>query len=685
MSSRLAIDIGGTFTDVALECNGQTHTKKVLTSHAQPAEAVLQGTAAILREQAIDPASISLVLHGTTLATNAIIERRGAKSAFLTTAGHRDVLAMAYENRFEQYDVNIERPEPLISRRLRLPIYERMSGTGETLRPLSIESVDAAIEVLKREKIESVAIGFLHAYANGAHEEATAERVATKLPGIAICFSSQVCPEIREYERFSTTCANAYVLPLMSSYLNDLAARLRMIGCKCPFMVMTSNGGLTSLAMATKFPIRLVESGPAGGAVMASWKARELGVEHALSFDMGGTTAKICLIDGGAPLRSRAFEVDRRYRFKKGSGLPVRIPVIEMVEIGAGGGSIASIDRMQRLRVGPQSAGSQPGPACYGLGGVEPTVTDSDVVIGRLEPSRFAGKELVLQVEAAKEAIGTTIHSESSDWHDGARAIAEIVDENMASAARGHASEWGKAVADRVLIAYGGAAPIHAARLLEKLQCDYALIPVGAGVGSALGFLRSPVAYEVVHSRYMRLSAYDQSFIDDVLTTMRTEAETALTGTADLQDVIATATAFMRYVGQGYEISVPFDLEELSKEQFRTNFETAYETLYGRLLPKADIEIMSWTLTLATPVPEPIRITKQYEARPYDQAYREQTMIELQAVLNARCIDREKLSPGDQVNGPALITEPHTTTVVPSDFCVRVNHALDLMLQRTVR
>ncbi len=683
LTNRLAIDIGGTFTDVVLECGDDQFTRKVLTSHDHPADAVLRGIQELFNEHEVTPDSISLVLHGTTLATNAIIERRGARTALLTTEGHRDVLAMAFENRFEQYDVNIERPEPLIPRYLRIPVYERMSAEGVSLRALDMGSVDVAIKTLRRENVESVAIGFLHSYTNSAHEDAVAEQVADALPDVALSLSSQVCPEIREYERFSTTCANAYVLPLMSTYLHDLSERMAAMGIRCPFLVMTSNGGLTTLDTAVKFPIRLVESGPAGGAVLAAWKARELGVTKALSFDMGGTTAKICMIDEGTPLRSRSFEVDRRYRFKKGSGLPVRIPVIEMVEIGAGGGSIAQVDQLKRIRVGPESAGSDPGPACYGLGGELPTVTDADAIMGRLEAANFAGGQMVLDLEASNLAITTNIvGNEHQNPHDAARAIAEVVDENMASAARGHASEWGKTVAERVLIAYGGAAPIHAARLLTKLNCDYALIPVGAGVGSALGFLRSPIAYEVVHSKYMRLSTYDRSVVEDVVDTMRAEAEAVLTETTSELEVQVAATAYMRYVGQGYEISVPLDLEDLSIEKLRTNFEFSYEALYGRLLPKSDIEVMSWTLTLATIAKEPTLLDAISELTSYDAINREQELTEFDEETVAQCIDRVNLKPGHHVIGPALISERHTSTLIPSGFEMIVNRAHDLILRR---
>lgn len=644
----------------------------------------MQGVHDLLTAHNTAPESISLVLHGTTLATNAIIERRGARTALLTTEGHRDVLAMAFENRFEQYDINIERPVPLVPRHLRLPIRERMNGLGQILRPLSAESVQDAIDVLRDESVESAAIGFLHSYANAVHEEQVAEQVSAAIPDISLSLSSEVCPEIREYERFSTTCANAYVLPLMAKYLNDLALRLQDLGCRCPLMVMTSNGGLTTLSAAVRFPIRLVESGPAGGAMLAAWKADQLGIEQAVSFDMGGTTAKICLIDDAKPLRSRAFEVDRSYRFKKGSGLPVRIPVIEMVEIGAGGGSIARIDQLQRTRVGPQSAGSSPGPACYGQGGVEPTVTDADCALGRLEATRFAAGQLALDRQLAEQALEHQFGQETGDGQfASARAVAEVVDENMASAARGHASEWGKTVADRALIAYGGAAPLHAARLLDKLHCDYVLIPAGAGVGSALGFLHSPIAFEVVQSRYLRLSNYKPDIAESLLASMQEEANGVLADAVSALEVTQSATAFMRYVGQGYEISVALNLSDLSLAALQRQFDAAYLALYGRLLPKSDIEIMSWTLTLSSVPNKPEPLPETTAATTYDGPSRKQALIEVETSSEANCVDRENLAAGHTLRGPVLVTEDHTTTYVPSNFELTVNQAGDLLMRRS--
>ncbi|MFM8356677.1 MAG: hydantoinase/oxoprolinase family protein, partial [Gammaproteobacteria bacterium] len=477
-AARIAIDIGGTFTDVVLVHAGHRHTTKVLTTYQDPALAVMSGLKQVLRAAALTPSEVGLILHGTTLATNALIERRGARTALITTEGHRDVLEMALENRFEQYDIGIDRPAPLVPRALRLPVTERMDAAGQVLRPLDESSVRALVPVLRAAAVESVAIGFLHAYANPVHEQRAAALLAAACPELVLSLSSEVCPEIREYERLSTTCANAYVKPLMSRYLDSFAARLQAEGYHCPLLLMTSGGGLTDLATARALPVRLVESGPAGGALLAARVAAECGLDRVLSFDMGGTTAKICLIDDATPLVSRAFEVGRVYRFRKGSGLPVRIPVIEMVEIGAGGGSLASVDRLRRIQVGPESAASEPGPACYGRGGIRATVTDADVVLGRVPTEPFAGGLFRPDRASAEAALVRDIGAPLGlDPQSAAFSVAAVVDENMAAAARAHAAEWGADLAGRTLIAFGGAGPLHAAALAAKLGIDRVLIP----------------------------------------------------------------------------------------------------------------------------------------------------------------------------------------------------------------
>ena len=678
MASRLAVDIGGTFTDVVLETADRRLTTKVLTTHAEPADGVMEGLAQVLDPSGTAPGDIGVVLHGTTLATNALIERRGARTALITTEGHRDVLAMAFENRFEQYDVNIDRPQPLVPRRWRMTVPERMNAAGEVLASLDEEAIAALVPRLAEERIDSVAVGFLHGYANPAHERLAREVLASALPDLSITLASDVCPEIREFERFSTACANAYVKPLMSRYLADLRDRLNALGVKSPFLMMTSGGGLTSVEAAREFPIRLVESGPAGGAILAAQIARELGLDRVVSLDMGGTTAKICLIDDGIPLLSRSFEVDRSYRFKKGSGLPIRIPVVEMVEIGAGGGSLASVDRLGRIQVGPQSAGSEPGPACYGRGGSHATVTDADVVLDRLDPARFAGGSMHLDVDAARSVVAADVARPwGADGDDGvdsaADAITEVVDENMAAAARAHAAEWGKEIGSRTLIAFGGAAPIHAANIADKLELDAVLVPPAAGVGSAVGFLAAPVSYEVVRSRYLRLSAFESGAMEDVMADMRAEAE-AVVGPVARGDLSESRRAYMRYVGQGFEIAV--DITDGTAGGLRQAFDDAYKQLYGRLIPGLDVEVLSWTLTLQAGQ------AGQIGADAHQFAPLAMSRGSTVSASGGTRVARDDLSVGDQVAGPLAIVEDQTTTVVPRGFEARVDQRGNVILRR---
>ena len=682
MSTRLAIDIGGTFTDVVLQRGTERFTTKVLTTHVDPTDGALTGVGTVLDQSNTKPSSIELVVHGTTLATNALIQRCGAKTALLTTAGHRDVIEMAFENRFDQYDLNIDRAQPLVSRSLRIPIAERINAAGEVLTPLDLTTVDAALDVVERARIESVAIGFLHSYANSKHEELVAARLSERFQDVAVTLSSSVCPEIREYERFSTACANAYVLPMMARYLIQLEKRLIRSGIKCPMLMMTSGGGLTTFETAARFPIRLVESGPAGGAILASQIAAEVGLDEVISFDMGGTTAKICLIDAAKPQFSRAFEVDRRYRFKKGSGLPVRIPVIEMVEIGAGGGSIASVDNLNRVRVGPKSAGSEPGPACYGMGGKQATVTDADVVMGRMDEDRFASGQIHLDVDAAAVAVKKSVGDALDfDLHRAAFAISEVVDENMATAARGHASEWGKALIGRTLIAFGGAAPLHAARLALKLGIDRVLVPPAASVGSAIGFLIAPISYEVVRSRYMRLSAFDEKLIDAVMAEMREEATTVVSSAAQGRRVTEIARAYMRYIGQGYEISVEFD-PNFTKNQLIEAFEGSYAELYGRIIPGLDVEVLSWTLNLTTAQEQAVPVDETLPRSSNDKDYPTRLIMDDGNLVPTQQVFRDQLPKHERLEGPMLIIEDQTTTVVPSRFAVHVNARGDLVIEK---
>ena len=599
-TARLAIDIGGTFTDVALEVGGRLVTTKVLTTQAAPERGVLEGVHKVLDIASVGPSAVRLVIHGTTLATNAIIERKGARTALIVTEGHRDALEMAHENRFEQYDIGVDRPPPLVPRHLRIPVTERVDRDGRVLVPLDENSVRSRLHLLDAHGVEAVAVGLIHGYANPAHEQRIGKIIRRERPGLSVTLASDVCPEVREYERLSTACANAYVQPLMSRYLTGLAASLRESGLVCPFLLMTSGGGLATLETAVTAPVRLVESGPAGGAILASHLARQLELGDVLSFDMGGTTAKLCVIDGGEPLHSRTFEVARSYRFKQGSGLPVRIPVIEMVEIGAGGGSIAGVDELDRIHVGPESAGSEPGPAAYGRGGDHPTVTDADVVLGRIDQELFAGGAIGLDRSRAEEVIGARVGTRLGlDASVAALGVSEMVDENMSNAARTHAIEWGKGLSGRTVIAFGGSAPIHAARLADKLELDRFLVPGDAGVGSAVGFLLAPISYEVVRSRYMRLSRFDPGLVREVLAGMRAEAVAVVARGAPGTATTERAHAYMRYVGQGHEIGVELPREVVDAgvggqardtdpdpvAALRDAFDRAYNVVYGRTIP----------------------------------------------------------------------------------------------------
>lgn len=672
MTIRLSVDIGGTFTDVVLSEQGKLTTSKVLTTYSDPAQGVMQGIESVLQGAGVGPTQVQTVLHGTTLATNALIERRGAPTALLTTAGHRDALEMAFENRFEQYDVNIDRPTPLVGRHWRIGINERIAADGEVLRPLDRAQVTQTLEMLVAQGVESVAIGFLHSYINAAHEQRVAEISRADFPNLSITLSSEVCPEIREYERLSTTTANAYVKPLMAGYLGSLQQQLNNRGIGCPVLLMTSGGGLTTLKAAADYPIRLVESGPAGGAILAARLASEHQLPEVVSFDMGGTTAKICLIDNAQPQHSRAFEVDRSYRFKKGSGLPVRIPVIEMVEIGAGGGSVATIDALRRLQVGPESAASEPGPACYGRGGQQATVTDADVVLGKISPAFFAGGKLHLDKPRAEQVVTERVaHPLQMDLHEGAHAIAEIVQENMASATRAHASEWGKELSGRAMIAFGGAAPLHAAYLARKLKVNRVLIPAGAGVGSALGFLMAPISFEVVRSYYTRLSQINSERVEQLFVDMRDEARAVLHQAADGQVPSERRVAYMRYVGQGYEVAVELSSTLVLNEVYlREAFEMAYAQIYGRTIPDMAVEILSWTLSLSTEQhADSPQLSVTPEASPPPETV---DLYEAGEPISAEIVRRETLQPGGQHVGPLMVVEDQTTTIVPADFVMTV-------------
>ncbi|MGC6484780.1 MAG: hydantoinase/oxoprolinase family protein, partial [Candidatus Puniceispirillales bacterium] len=611
---RLGVDIGGTFTDVVLETPQGRFSTKVLTTYAAPEDAIIDGLHQVTAKAGIKPGKIGQIIHGTTLATNALIERRGARTALITTEGFRDVIEMRTESRFEQYDLNLVLPDPLLPRNRRYTIRERVDAKGRVLIALDRKAVEALAETLAQGNYESIAVGLLHAYANDAHERLIAEVLAEKLPDAMVSLSSEVSPQMREYERFNTTIANAYIKPLMKSYLLRLRQRLAAEGADCPVFLMHSGGGIMALESAAEFPVRLVESGPAGGAIFAADIAARHGLDRVLSFDMGGTTAKICLIRDSMPKTARVFEVARSYRFKKGSGMPISIPVIDMVEIGAGGGSLARVDSLNQIRVGPESAGSEPGPACYGRGGQSPAVTDADLVLGKLDPGNFAGGSITLSPTKAETALTETIGNRLDlDAITAAWGLAEVVDENMANAARVHAVENGEDLSQYTMIAFGGAAPLHAARLCEKLGIDQCLVPEGAGVGSAIGFLRAPFSFEASRSRFMRLDGFDAATVRALFAEMEEEAR-GFVRSCDAEAAIQSEyKAYMRYAGQGWEIPIALDADNVARPDaavFARRFEEAYRKLFGRTVDSMAVEITVWSVNAFTaaddvePVPE---------------------------------------------------------------------------------
>lgn len=686
---RMGVDIGGTFTDVVLEVGKDQFSTKVLTTYAAPENAIIDGMHQVCGKAGVAPAQIAQIIHGTTLATNALIERRGAKTALITTEGFRDVIEMRTESRFEQYDLNLQLPEPLLPRQHRFTLKERMDARGNVLIALERGDVEALANEIASYGFESIAIGLIHAYLNDSHEQMIRDVLAEKLPGVMVSLSSEVSPQMREYERFNTTVANAYIKPLMKSYLGRLKGRLADEGVACPIFLMHSGGGIISLESAAEFPVRLVESGPAGGAVFAANIAARYGLEKVLSFDMGGTTAKICLIKNQTPKTARVFEVARTYRFKKGSGMPISIPVIDMVEIGAGGGSLAHVDAMRQIRVGPESAGSEPGPACYGRGGARPAVTDADLTLGKLDPDNFAGGSIKLDSDASAKALSALGAPLDMDAQTAAFGLAEVVDENMANAARVHAVENGEDLADYTMIAFGGAAPLHAGRLCEKLGVDRLLVPTGAGVGSAIGFLRAPFSFEATRSVYMKLSDFAPDTVQALLRELEAEA-TGFVRTCDADAPIkAEYKVYMRYTGQGWEIPIALTAEQAAipdAAAFQALFEADYTTLFGRTVAGMDIEITVWAVNATTEAAKADALGETPQGQPAVVESTRALFDPVQgAVADASVVLRGMLSPGDTVAGPALITEDETTIVVPNSrtAIARPDGTIDITEKRT--
>ena len=686
-SLRIAVDIGGTFTDTVL-VRGQDEilaSNKNLTTVTNPAEGAREGAKRVLQLSGYSIEDVSGFIHGTTLATNALIERQGACVATITTEGFRDILEIGYERRYSQYDINLNKTEPLVPRERSFTVRERVDVDGNVLIPLDPSSLDELISKLDACRATAVAICLLHSYANPDHEQALRTALRKHRPGLAISISSEVSPEAREYERLSTTVANAYIQPLMKDYLEELAGAFSEDGLNCPILVMTAGGGMCTLDTATRFPIRLVESGPAGGAILAAQIARQAGLDEVLSLDIGGTTAKLCLIDEGVAQTSRQFEIARAERFIKGSGIPVRIPVIEMIEIGAGGGSIAAVDRLGRLTVGPRSAGSDPGPAAFDRGGRLPTVTDADVLLGYIPTETFAEGRLSINTDAANEAlvreIGSALELDAVGAADG---VSRIVDENMAGAGRMHAVESGKDLESRTMIAFGGNGPLHATRVARSAGVRRIVIPVNPGVGSALGFLFAPVSFEMVRSQYSFLKQLDTAAINLLFSDMIEEALAIVRQGAGDNQIDTKRSAFMRYHGQGHEIEIPLPDRSLIHNDIDVlvrAFEEEYRRQFSRPVPGMEIEILNWGLKATTRTESlPVEPAQPGRRKVVPNATREIICDIDGTKKSAAFIHRDSLSPGDQFNGPALVAEAQTTTLVSEDFSAHVDAVGNLVL-----
>jgi N-methylhydantoinase A len=687
---RVGIDIGGTFTDLIIvdDASGAFVVGKALTTPADPSEAIEAVLCEALGQAGIAADSLRQIIHGTTLVTNAIIERKGARTALLATEGFRDAVEIAREHRYELYDLTIDLPKPLIPRYLRFDVPQRTLSDGATLRELDEAYVERLARELAENGVEAVAIAFLNSFANPAAERQARGAVLRAAPYLRVSISSEVVPEIREYERTSTTIANVYVQARVEHYLHELQARLARLGFAGNFFVMLSSGGIATADTAVRFPVRLLESGPAAGALAAASYGLASGHPDLLSFDMGGTTAKLCVIDQGQPLTAHEFEVDRIYRFKKGSGLPVKVPVIEMIEIGTGGGSIARVDSLGLLKVGPDSAGAEPGPVCYGHGGTAPTVTDADLVLGYLDPGYFLGGRMVLDLAAARRAIEERIAGplglavEAAAW-----GIHQVANENMANAARVHALERGKDPHRFPVFAFGGAGPVHGYRLAEALGAPALIAPFGAGVMSTVGFLAAPLAFDFVRSFPGRLEDLDWARANALLAEMQAEGQALLEGSGVAVDTIVhRREADMRYVGQGHEIRVPLPAGELGAgdaDAIVAEFERVYRELYGRLGPPVPVEVINWRVMSSGPAPA---LRLQTPAGPSGEAAaalkgrRAAYFPELGGYHDTPVYDRYALAPGARFDGPAIVEERESTVIVGPRGACRVDQQRNLVI-----
>jgi N-methylhydantoinase A len=668
----LAIDIGGTFTDIVIYDPEipRHYIHKEYTTPDDPARGVIVGVKALLARDGIAAASITRVVHATTLFTNALIERKGATCGLITTEGFRDVLEIQTERKYELYDIFIEMPRPLIPRFLCREVPERMTETGEVEIPLDLEATAREADALVADGVESIAFMFLHSYINPAHERAALEAVAKRHPAVHLTASFEVAPEIREYDRLSTTVANAYIKPLAQRYLDRLATQIRELGIGGPFLLMLSNGGLTDLEEAKRTPIQLLESGPAAGVLAATYFGGASGVDRQLAFDMGGTTAKASLVDNGEPVIAYLFEAAREKRFTEGSGLPIKTSSIELIEIGAGGGSIARIDELGLLKVGPQSAGAMPGAACYGRGGTEATVTDADLLLGYLNPDFFLGGTIRIDLQAAKAAFAPLMRQTGMSEIDLAWGIHDIVNENMASAARVHIAKRGRDPRRYTLMATGGAGPVHAYHVARKIKLRQAICPPGAGVGSAMGLLMAPARIDRVASMVSLLDQLDWKAFEDAYRALEAEAKGVLSRTgADMSGCQVKRLADMRFAGQDSEIVValpPGPYTAASRGAIAQAFENVYRELFVRTPPDVAVQVVNVRVSVSAPVPGGGMALRGQRTGSVEDALKGRRKVyfpDAPGFVESAVYDRYRLPVGAKLAGPAVVEEKESTLV----------------------
>jgi N-methylhydantoinase A len=669
---RVAFDIGGTFTDFVLEDGraGVLQFHKVPTTPRDPAIAVLEGLEALLKQAKVAPEEISSILHATTVATNAILERKGAKTALITTEGFRDIIIIGRQKRYDTYDMYLAKPMPLVRRRDVFEVAERVLADGTVEQPLDAASLERALEALKDKDYESVAVCLLHAYAAPGHEQAIGKALKVQAPGLAVSLSSDVSPKFREYERASTVVANAYIKPIVGRYVSRLTGALKQQGIASDLFIMQSNGGLVSPELACDMPIRIVESGPAAGVLLCGVIGREEGLDRVLTFDMGGTTAKLGAIDGGEPAITPTFEVDQ-VRYRKGSGLPINVPAVELLEIGAGGGSLAHTD-MGLIKVGPESAGADPGPVCYGRGGTEPTVTDANVVLGYINPDYFNGGAMRLDAQAAATAIARRIGDPLGlSVGEAAWGIATIANSNMERAMRIVSVERGRDPRRYGLVAFGGAGPLHAGRLARALATPRIVVPYGAGVGSAIGMLEANSRLDASLTRVFTLSAGAEGHITDIYRQLEARVRTDLARMSAAVTPAITRFAYLRYAGQGHEIRVdlpdfPAGSEYLAQTTAR--FEAAYENKYGYRQPGAVVEAVDWyvvaTVANASAGAHRAKSWQGQASGSFRRGTRKAYFPELGGYADCAVVDRAALPVGEVIEGPAIIEEAEATTLL---------------------